>query len=90
MIMPMPRWRQNHVSPRHTNLLALHSRESARPLYDEAQGKRDVPVCRSCFARLDELEACVECVGGVGSVEGGVDELEDSAFGFRVGDEFAC
>jgi hypothetical protein len=38
---------------------------------------------------LDELEARVEGVGGVGGVEGGVDELEDSAFGFRVGDEFA-
>jgi hypothetical protein len=37
---------------------------------------------------LDELEASVEGVGCVRCVEGWVDELEDSAFGFLVGDEF--
>lgn len=72
MVMPIP-WRcEDHVSSLHPDFLTLDGCEAIIAFDDEPQRECGVSVCRSCLARQDELEATVNCVGGVGSICCGV------------------
>lgn len=59
VIVPSPRGSQDHVSPCHGDLFALHSCEALRALYDESQCKGRVSVCSGCLTRVDDLQASV-------------------------------
>lgn len=66
VVVPIP-WRgEDDVPALHGDLLAFDSRESILSLDDEPQRERGVSVRGGCLARQDELEAAVDCIGGVG------------------------
>jgi hypothetical protein len=66
MIMPMPRWREDHITPLHLDFLTLNGCEAIGALDDKSECESCMSVCGSCLAWVDELEAAVDGVGCVG------------------------
>lgn len=55
MVVPVPRRRQDDISPLHVDALAVDSGETALSFDNEAHGERRVSVCSGCLIRHHEL-----------------------------------
>ncbi len=84
VVVPVPRRRHDHVAWLHRHTAPVNGGEAALPFDDEAAGEGGVPVGGGRLAGLDQLQAGVEGVGGVG---GGWEGLDMSSYGLGWGGE---
>jgi hypothetical protein len=66
MVMECPRGCEDEVALLHGDLLAVYGGETATTFDNVPQRECDVPVCWRSFARIDDLEASVQCVCRIG------------------------